>query len=678
MIIKRVLTKLDWLLLANALVTVAGCAAATARRESTKVLAPWTPIKYQTNALQVWGRDYKLENSALPQQITSGGQSLLAAPITFECRAMGKTLPATMGRLTTILASPEEVRLRDGFSLGDHIGAIITLRAEYDGLLVYRIHLSSARRVSVDNCSLEIPFKNDVASYFQKYILMNSDWGKQATRAIPSGQGIVWHSPFNPDVWIGNPNNGLFWFAQSVVDWHTASDPLRFVRSRDRLDFIVSFINAPTKLSRDMDFEFGLQATPTRPLSRRWNSIGIIKTWPSRSGLSLAETGANPEPAVVILWPNKNDWKWFGFPEPRDPERMKALIHSFHSRGIKVVAYVQAEALASNMPDYKANIAAWQYLPPVVDSFSSDVLAMGGPIHAVNPASGWQGFFLEHLQKFLNTYDVDGLYLDNIYLYPDTNRVRYPAGTIYPVLALRSFLQRVYAMVKAKNSGDLMMIHMSGHDLTPAISYSDVILDGEHVASRPWTCQNYQKMLSLEEFQGEFAGRQWGPTPMFLSTLGYKKGCLDTYQQSQYVLAFALVHGDHLWGEFKDDILERVFQVYKQFGVADARFVPYWKASGDVRVAVDDTAASANVKASLYVIGHHGQGPSALLVIANLGPSATSAEIEPSLAALGLRWDCHAKTYYFDAETHEEQQALKGNHLWLSLPGYSFKLVWIH
>lgn len=678
MAIKSLFTRVGWLLPAALLILPAGTAVGATSRESMKVLEPWTPIKYQSGALQVWGREYTLQSSILPRQITSDGQSLLDGPITLKCRAMGRTLPVRVRRLKNLLASPEEVKLRENISFGGGISATATLRAKYDGLLTYHIHLSSSRDVTIDNLSLDIPLKDGLASYFQNYILMNNDWGKQATHSIPTGQGVVWQSTFNPYVWIGNENDGLFWFAQTGVTWHTASDPLRFTRSNGKFNFIVSFVNTPTDLSQGLDFEFGLQATPTRPLSRHWNSIGIIKTWPSRSGLSLAAIGANPKPDVVILWPNSNDWKWFGFPEPRDPQRMKSLIHSFHSRGIKVVAYVQAEALASNMPAFKENISAWQYLPSVVDSFSSDVLAMGGPIHAVNPASRWRGFFLEHLQKFLDTYEVDGLYLDNIYLYPDTNRLQYPSGTVYPILAIRRLLQNIYAMVKAKNSGDLLMIHISGHDLTPAISYSDVILDGEHVASRAWTCHTYQKMLNLEEFQGEFAGRQWGPTPMFLSTLGYKKGCLDSYQQSQYVLAYALVHGDRLWGEFKDDILERVYEVYKQFGVADAQFIPYWKASGDVRVVGADTVAGTDVRASLYLHQGPGHDPSGLLVVSNLGPSATSAEIDPRKAALGLAQVRHAKTYFFEGQTQEEQLSLQGKRIRLNLPGYSFKLVWIY
>lgn len=165
---------------------------------------------------------------------------------------------------------------------------------------------------------------------------------------------------------------------------------------------------------------------------------------------------------------------------------------------------------------------------------------------------------------------------------------------------------------------------------------------------------------------------------MFLSTLGYKKGCLNSYQQSEYVLAYALVHGDRLWGEFKDGILGRVYQVYKQFGVADARFVPYWNASGDVRITTPNKAGSKDVKVSLYANEGQGQDPSVFLVVANLSPSATTAEIKPSLAALGLAHASEARIYWFDAQTHELHEKLQGKALRLRLSGYSFKLVWIH
>ncbi len=650
---------------------------AKATCKTLPVPAPWTPVTYQSNTLEVWGRRYVLRSSIFPQEIASRGLPLLDGPIRFICRLGNGRFIASGKGATKQPSSPGSINLSESLSFNQNIRASVTLHASYDGLLVYHIQVNSRPGVVINSLSLEIPFRADIASYFQKYILMNQDWGKQATHAIPSRRGLVWQSPFNPYIWIGNQNEGLLWFCQSAAEWRTASSPLRFVRSEHALKFVISLINVPTSISHGLHFDFGLQATPTRPLPLNWRSLGIVKTWPSRNAVSAAAFRTNPEPGIVILWPDKEDWKWFGFPEPRDPQRMKALIRSFHAEGIKVLAYVQAEAMASNLPAYRANIAAWQYLPQVVDSFSPDVLAMGGPIHAVNPASGWAEFFLKHLQQFLNTYDVDGLYLDNIYLYPDANRRQVPAGIVYPVLGLRNLLQSVYRMVKQRNSHDIVIMHISGHDLTPVISYSDVILDGEHVASRPWTCQTYWNMLSLEEFQGEFAGWQWGPAPMYLSTLGYKKGCLDSYQPSDDVLAYALVHGDLLWGRFEDNMLARVYQLYKTFGVADAQFVPYWNASRYVHLEQAGPASNREVKASLY-LARSQSSRQALLVVANLGPGNRTVGIKLNLDAADITHAHRATIWWFDAQTHEFGEDLRAGAFRLSVPQYSFRLVEIN
>lgn len=177
--------KVGWLVLAGLVVSPAARTMGAVGQKPMNVLEPWTPIRYESGVLHVWGRNYMLGTSVLPRQITSGGQSLLAGPISFECRANGKAFSTTAGQVTTDFSSPEEVRLREGFSFDSRIRLTTTLRAEYDGLLDYHIRLRSAPGVSVDNCSLEIPIKSDVASYFQKYVLMNNDWGKQSTHAIP-------------------------------------------------------------------------------------------------------------------------------------------------------------------------------------------------------------------------------------------------------------------------------------------------------------------------------------------------------------------------------------------------------------------------------------------------------------------------------------------------------------
>jgi hypothetical protein len=337
---------------------------------------------------------------------------------------------------------------------------------------------------------------------------MNQDWGQQATSALPGDEGVVWVSPFLPNVWIGDPSEGLLWFSESANNWHGGSLPLKIVRQGDVVKFVVSFINLPTKLNGATTFEFGLQATPTRPLPANWRSIRTIYTAPAANELSPVLSKANPKPDLAIIWPNnKEDWPSGGFPKPRSEERTKAVIRSLHEQGIKVLLYIQAEALESDRPEDKKRIEDWEYLPEVVG---------GSTLHAFSPATAWSSYFLNQLKEFLNTFDVDGLYLDNIYIYPDSNRAHTPVGTVYPILALRDLDRNVYTLAKSKNLQNLVIIHMSSHDLTPVISFSDVILDGEHISAKPWHCETKGKYalgdaiypLNLEEFQGEFYGRQ--------------------------------------------------------------------------------------------------------------------------------------------------------------------------
>jgi hypothetical protein len=248
-------------------------------------------------------------------------------------------------------------------------------------------------------------------------------------------------------------------------------------------------------------------------------------------------------------------------------------------------------------------------------------------------------------------------------------------GTGYPILGLRRLLRDIYTMVKAKNSRNLMMIHMSAHDLMPALSFSDVILDGEHIAARKWDCSEYWKMLNLEEFRGEIYGRQWGPAPMYLSTVGYKKGCLEAYAPSEYVLSYALIHDVLLWGRFTDDIMGRVYAVYDQFGVKDASFVPYWK-SGRYAKVESNGGPSSHVKASIYT--NKGQTPNrTLLIVSNLGQAEEDVTIKLDFAALGYSSPPKVRAFAIDSATHESNELPHDGRISLHLPGYTFRLVGI-
>jgi small subunit ribosomal protein S13 len=55
-----------------------------------RVLPPWTPLRLQGTTLSSWGRDYVFDRAALPTQITSHAEALLARPISVYFTSNGK------------------------------------------------------------------------------------------------------------------------------------------------------------------------------------------------------------------------------------------------------------------------------------------------------------------------------------------------------------------------------------------------------------------------------------------------------------------------------------------------------------------------------------------------------------------------------------------------------------
>ena len=162
---------------------------------------------------------------------------------------------------------------------------------------------------------------------------------------------------------------------------------------------------------------------------------------------------------------------------------------------------------------------------------------------------------------------------------------------------------------------------------------------------------------------------------MYLSTVGYKTGCLDTYGPSEYVLSYALVHDVLLWGRFTDDIMTRVYTVYDQFGVNDASFVPYWQSGKYVEVEVKGEPAS-QVKASVYMNKKQASNRT-LLVVSNLGPAQEDVAIKLDFDALGYSKPPKVHVWTIDSATHESDETPEGGRITLNLPGYTFKLIGI-
>jgi hypothetical protein len=120
------------------------------------------------------------------------------------------------------------------------------------------------------------------------------DYGGQRREVLytedgrPAADGKVWDSrhvgrhqlpgPFVPYIWLGGPERGISWFAESDRDWSLdPSEPCLEIRKvASTTSLIVRLVTSPVVLKRPRTIVFGLMATPAKPMPetpvsfRRW------------------------------------------------------------------------------------------------------------------------------------------------------------------------------------------------------------------------------------------------------------------------------------------------------------------------------------------------------------------------------------------------------------------------
>ena len=218
---------------------------------------PWTPVAADEKTIRVWGRDY-LGGGALPVQIVNQGSEMLAAPIRLALGVDGKTEDLAAVAMHLVEQRPDAV-VRSG---GVQAGAVeVKLRSttEFDGMQRCDLTLSPAGECEVSGLCLEIPLKR----VYAEFLLPSSGHTADARRLGDQ----PWASRFVPQVWLGNDDLGLAWFAESDEHWLPKDD--RMVEVLPRGETVVlrcNILRSPLKLSVPATITFGLMATPVKPV----------------------------------------------------------------------------------------------------------------------------------------------------------------------------------------------------------------------------------------------------------------------------------------------------------------------------------------------------------------------------------------------------------------------------
>ncbi len=629
----------------------------TAGRED-RLLPPWTPVWTTEASVQVWNRSYQFVGP-LPAQITTASKTLLAAPMTLSAISGGHALHWEERSQQITEARDWKATVHGSCRAGD-LRLESETEIEFDGCAKVALTVTPTKTVALDSLTLEIPLRSDRAHFIH---WTNLDQSGSNARALLPGT-VAWTSRFRPYVWIGDDERGLAWFTESDQGWTQAHPDQALVVQRRGNQTVLQMhiLDTPVRLDKPLTLVFGLQATPVRPLTALDRYPQIVCdanfSWVQQPTTVLDKLQRlGTKYCIFFMWTH-----YYGALDTPYGSQLKQLIAACHQHGIKLLLYV-GYGLADRMPveqQYHDDLIVqprerWESDDKNPDQ-SFDIACTRGP---------YADYLTAGLSKLLDDYDIDGVYYDGTTEPFGCENERHGCGyrdaqghlhRTYPFFACRDLMKRMYTIFLEKRKTFLIDAHMSGCLTVPTLAFCNNYWDGEQFETLKHGQEPLLKILSLDKFRAEFAGKSAGLGSDFL----VYEGRPFTTQEA---LSFTLLHDVLVRPDDTGTQLEQIAPIWKvldDFGAAQAEWIPYWRADSPAHATSPDTLIS------LY----RARGQGALLVVSNLGPTPVDTQVTLDAKRLGITKNSQAE----DALTGAQVE-LRNNRFTLNLPSNSFRLV---
>jgi len=580
----------------------------------TEVPEPWTPVDVGGLTVKTWNRVYRFGRGMI-QSTTTAGEQLLSRPVGLYATSGDTTLRHAKD-WTLVEESPLQAVYESELALGD-ARILQRLTIEFDGFM--RLDATVPAGTSMDSLRFEVPIREQFAGYRRT--------STQREKYYDSGAFVPgqWPAAECYDFWIGTEDFGLSVILEGCVGWPTEGDEtqLELTEAKGEALWIAHIAREPTTLDEPLRLSFGLQATPVRPMPEGWRADWRV----------APRVGVEPDPEMaedygskyaVIWWSGRPDTpRWFGFPQPTDPEAFRRLVDDYHSRGIKVLVYNNLTSASPNTPEAIQYSGEWFAGPtPVALRGAGEEAPPERWLRVDQKHPDWADFIIGWEARAIEQYGVDGWYFDCAQPYPMQEAV-------HPVFDYRELCKRAYVAVKSRRPQGAIITHMSSHYIAPALSFSDAMLQGEQFRwpLPRWQVEDdYTKVLSLDYARTELTGRNLGCVPVFLPE--FPGGGHRTERNSWHLMAFTRLHDINVWPIWTDpDPFGALWRAQDEFGIGegDVEFLPYWE------------RPPAQVDAEQVLVSAYRRPGRALLVVSNfLGHEGRTVRVTPDAALLGL------------------------------------------
>ena len=270
---------------------------------------PWTPVKSAGGTVEVWGRQYRFGTRVMPEQIVVQGREILSGPVRLLVRSGDQEVDLAALQATDEPGARDHATRISGEQIGQ-LAVYCRTTTEFDGLQICRLDFAPLAETQIDSMVLEIPIKRE----FARFLLPSS--GRFATAMVFGDE--PWQSGFLPQVWVGDDDLGLAWWAESDQHWRPRDDQmLQVIPDGDTAVIRAAMVREPITITQPVSYLFGLMATPVRPLPdgdpflyRIGGPVGMAELWdPAKSQMvhkeMLVYPGAgnfDPRQGTLEFW----------------------------------------------------------------------------------------------------------------------------------------------------------------------------------------------------------------------------------------------------------------------------------------------------------------------------------------------------------------------------------------
>ncbi|MFH1615563.1 MAG: glycoside hydrolase domain-containing protein [Planctomycetota bacterium] len=573
--------------------------------KADRVLKPWTSIEYGENSISVWGRTMKWEKGILPSSITTQGKELLVKPMRLVAVFGGKEhfIGLDNFKFTSKKQSRAEM-VAEGFADGLKVRAQMWF--EYDGFGWITLNLSDSKKRKIEKLWVEVPMES-------KYITLYQGFARDAFGFVKN-EPIQLKWQYRPDTlelnfyhWCGNEDLGLGFTYRTLEHWYPKSidNFCTLIPGEKETIYKMNLIGQAVEVN-GFKYEFGIQATPIKPLPPDWHVMLATSFYNSFMNVPHRAQEKIPEKIdILVNWQTNVDMKGLNDPLGINSDKMNEIIRYAHGKGMAVSGPATCpQKISPVMKDYDDYKMAWKNIPESLLNWDKipHLQNCGG-------SEAYRRWLFSTWAKFIKTYDIDCIYFDG-----------WPAGQMgcysphqdncgwadsdgkrhltVAILEGREFLKALALYMEdnikseyipppktgAKREG-FPRYHLWIHSwnwVPPAVGFATIWFTGEfaaypfkpNVAGMKTAEGSMAEAVGMDLFRTRCLSTNWG-VPNLYDTISV------TYRQTEMMMAWLLPHGSQVGAiDFMSggpQLVSTIYNVFEKFGARTANFTPCWR-----------------------------------------------------------------------------------------------------